>query len=208
MSLIIINYVPGAGGNHLKNLLCLSNKITNRADLNPEVYDVMQEAVGTVHSSSDRNMTEQRLTEISMDAQGRYVLCGHFGELARYRSLLLDIQKKIFVTITFDQTHEQQWLADRNQRLDQNIHPYWFYEEQPFLYQKEICVDYWRADSVLEIPITVFWQPDSETIIQQLNGFLDLDLDPIRAQSLHTKWWHMNFDFDFTKNIRNFYGIN
>lgn len=208
MSLIVINYVPGAGGNHLKNLLCLSDKIANYKDLNLAVYDIVQEAAGTVHSSPDRNVSEERLTAILSDTQGLYVMCGHFGELARYRSLLLSMQKTVFLTITFDQAHEQQWLKDRNQRLDQHVHPYWFYEEQPFLYQKEMCVDYWHADSVLEIPLVSFWDPDATNFVRTINDFLALDLCLDRVQPFHTKWWHMNFDFEFTKNVREFYGVD
>ena len=89
----IIAYPPSGGGNHLKNLLCLSGAFANSGDLNLEPYNTGNREV---HSTPGRNMNEYRMAD-ALFSTGDFILHGHFGELAPFRSEINNIEQKKFV---------------------------------------------------------------------------------------------------------------
>ena len=196
MSVIIIAYPPSGGGNHLKNMLCLDPGFANSKDLNTENYTSGEREV---HSTHGRNMQEFRLDEAESATQD-YILHGHFGELAPWRSRLNAIVDKKWILVNIDTQRDQYLLNIRQRRLGQMSHSYYLEEEQFYLYQPEFYQTYFtgQPENIYTIALNDFWNPDLEQskIIQQLNVFLNKNVNQDEAQNLH-RHWHSNNHIDY-----------
>lgn len=196
MTVVVIAYPPAGGGNHLKNMLCVDSSFANSADLNRTNYI---EGNREVHSTCGRNMQAYRMQEAET-AQGDYILHGHFGELAPWRSRINAIEDKKFIVLSIDTNRDQDLLDNRQHRLGQFGHEYYLREEQPYLYQSEFYQTYFtgRPENIYTIALSNFWNPDlaQSQIIQQLNTFLNKNVNQAEAQVLHTHW-HINNDINY-----------
>ena len=184
----VIAYPPSGGGNHLKNLLCLSNTFANSSDLNLEPY---KKGNREVHSTGGRNMNEYRMSE-AVISSGDFILHGHYGELALYRETINNIQNKRFVIVTIDTGHDRRLLNDRQIRLGQRSHEYYLHEEQYFLYQPTMYSTYFtgQESAIFSFPLTELWHPviNYTTTWDRLNSFLGINIDLAQAQQLHDQW--------------------
>jgi hypothetical protein len=192
MSAVVIAYCPSSGGNHLKNLLCLSNDFANHNELDSTIYDTAHQ--GTVHCVSGRNV-QPHLIQRMIDCPDQcWVIPAHFGEIAPYRSQINHVNKK-FIVISIDTKQERQWLQRRQSQLGQQCHDYWLDEEQPWLYRADMYYNYFGATSVLTIPLADLWSPtlNQGQVIQQINKFLHINIDLHPAQILQNKWITSNF---------------
>ena len=134
----LIVYAPGAGGNHLKNLLCLAD-FANSADLDTSIYDFKDSlhANGEVWMRGGRTLQEICFDSMDQDAQARWVLPAHCGELQQFRDRLAAIEIKRAVIITLTTQVDRRRLDGRQLRLGQAIHPYWLDEELVWIYQPD-----------------------------------------------------------------------
>ena len=184
----IIAYPPSGGGNHLKNLLCLSGAFANSNDLNLEPYETGNREV---HSTSGRNMNEYRMSA-ALASSGDFILHGHFGELAPYRKTINSIQNKRFVIVTIDAPQDRRLLQNRQSRLGQQSHEYYLHEEQYFLYQSAMYSTYFTGEesAIFSFPLTELWHPviNYTTAWDRLNSFLGINIDLAQAQQLHDQW--------------------
>ena len=196
MSVVIVAYPPSGGGNHLKNILCLDKSFANSADLNMYNYTSGNREV---HSTNGRNMQDYRLAEAET-AEQDYLLHGHFGELAPWRNRINALHNKKWVVISIDSKRDQDLINDRQHKLGQFSHEYYLREEQPYLYQPEFYQTYFtgQSENIYTIALNDFWHPDFEhsQIIQQLNVFLNKNIDQAQAQVLHNHW-HNNNDINY-----------
>jgi hypothetical protein len=196
MTVVVIAYPPSAGGNHLKNMLCLDTSFENSSDLDVTKYTSGEREV---HSTSGRNMQEDRMQQAETGT-GDYILHGHFGELAPWRSRINSIQNKKFVIISIDTQRDKFLLDQRQHRLGQWGHEYYLYEEQPFLYTSALYQTYFTSqpENIYTITLNDFWHPNLAhyKIIDQLNSFLNKNIDPNQAQDLH-RYWYSNNNIDF-----------
>lgn len=196
MTVVVIAYPPGGGGNHLKNILCLDSSFGNSSDLDTEVYTGGKREV---HSTTGRNMQEYRLDEAEASYQD-YILHGHFGELAPWRSRIDAIKNKKLIVLSIDSKRDQDLLDIRQHRLGQWGHEYYLREEQPYLYQAEFYQIYFttQLENIYTIALNEFWHPslDEHNIIRRLNSFLNKTIDGEQAQVLHHHW-HINNDINY-----------
>lgn len=196
MSVVIIAYPPGAGGNHLKNILLMDSSFENSYELNLDKYN---SGSGEVHSTPGRNIQEYKITQ-AKNAKRDYVLHGHFGELAPYRDQINSLPNKKFILISIDLHRDKTLLSIRQNRLGQHSHDYYLYEEQEYLYQSQFYQIYFTAKSenIYTIPLNEFWHPSlyHYGIISRLNSFLNKNIDVEEAQVLNNRW-HINNNIDF-----------
>jgi uncharacterized protein YcgI (DUF1989 family) len=196
MTVVVIAYPPSGGGNHLKNILCLDSSFANSSDLDKNNYFSGEREV---HSTPGRNMFQQRVEQASVATQD-YILHGHFGELAPWRNEINAIQDKKWLVINIDTARDRYLLNIRQSRLGQRAHEYYLNEEQPYLYQTEFYQSYFtgQAENIYTIALNDFWNPEFEQsqIIQQLNVFLNKNIDQAQAQNLH-RHWHINNDINY-----------
>lgn len=204
MSLTVIYYPPSAAGNHLKNLINLDPSMRDNARLDLDMYEQHKMIQGTAHAKAGRNVQKEELEVIIREPDHRWCICGHFGELAPKRDLLLQVPDRKFVIIGIESPTDRWLLEARQQRLGQQCHPYWLHEEQPYLYDYHMCKEYWRTRAVHKIGLEHFWNPDlgHHQIISQLNLFLGCAIPESIAQELHARWWQANF---IQPEIRKFY---
>jgi hypothetical protein len=195
MSVVIISYPPSAGGNHFKNILCLSNSFANHSELDSTVYNQVTEPPGTVHCVSGRNVQPILIERIINHPRQCWLLAGHIGELAPYRTELLSQPRK-FISVSIDTPRELRMLERRQQRLGQQNHPYWLEEEQPFFYQSLMYETYFATEKhdILTVPLANFWHPTFQEgqVINQLNDFLNIKIEHTPANIMHNKWCQQN----------------
>ena len=197
MTVVVIAYPPSGGGNHLKNILCLDKTFANSSELDISKYTSGNREV---HSTPGRNMQAYRVTEAETVKQD-YILHGHFGELAVFRDRINAIQDKKFILLTFNTERDRYLLNSRQHQLGQMSHEYYLNEEQPYLYKSEFYQSYFtgQAEHVYNIAIDDLWNPSLEQsrIIQQLNVFLNKNIDQAQAQFLHSHWRTNNNIIDY-----------
>lgn len=204
MNIDIIAYPPGAGGNHLKNIIELSGRYQDQwpwpwvreqtVGLRP--YDDPQGPPGEVHSLPGRNIHRVFIEHIDANPGGCHLLHGHFGELAPYAASIRSWANTRWLVVSMDDDQDRTLLRQRQNRLE--YHPYWEDEEQIFLYQPDMYLHYFGATpgSISLLPIRYIWEAD----INRPNGMLDIlqsafavDIDRAHAQILHAKWRGLNF---------------
>jgi hypothetical protein len=210
MSTVIVAYCPSAGGNHLKNILSLSSAFANQEEMDLTVYDRADQTSGTVHSVSGRNVQDVFVDRIIKQPDQCWLLSGHFGELAPVRQSLQTVDCK-FLIITIDQSIDRRLLERRQQRLGQQCHPYWLEEEQLYLYQPNMYQTYFGVDpaDIATISLYDLWHPTlcNHAVLTKINEFLNINIDAERAQNLQQKWWHSNFEFEFSGYEQSVYKV-
>jgi hypothetical protein len=196
MTVVVIAYPPSAGGNHLKNILCLDSSFANSNDLDQAKYT---NGDREVHSTPGRNIQDCKISAAET-ATADYIIHGHFGELATEQNRINAIADKKFIVVTINTDRDKYLLNTRQHRLGQMSHPYYLNEEQPYLYQLYFYQTYFtcRPENIYTISINDFWHPDltAHNIIPGLNTFLNKNVDQEQAQVLHNHW-HNNNQIDF-----------
>ena len=211
MSCTICYYIPGGGGNHLKNLLSVSGSFRNSDDFDHGVYSDQPQPTGTVHSVPGRNIHEGLVHQINQTCSDDWLLLGHFGELAAWRNVIRTWPDVKWIILTIDSETDRMLVRSRHQRLQQNTHPYWLDEEQPLMYHRDMCVDYFGAnpENILSIPLEDFWQPDIDSCRwpSACEQFLKINLPRTQVQTLHDIWWRYNFFFDWNTAVKEYYAV-
>lgn len=206
MSVTMISYAPGGGGNHLKNCLSFGNYFDNSGDLNIDVYNGSAEPPGTVHSIGGRNINQHLVEMYQQHPNGTWLGHGHFGELAQFRNELQDIRPLRFILLTLDNSIDRQLLQSRQSRLGQH-HPYWLHEEQLWLYQPAMYNTYFGCHDIFSLSLYDFWNPEFawSPAFANLKQWLGVDIDLRNVHDIHQRWFSMNFYFDFCSTVRDTY---
>jgi hypothetical protein len=202
MTVNVIAYAPGGGGNHLRNLVALDGRFEDQWPwdwvrekyLGNQVYSPRTQPQGTAHAIPGRNLHGVFVDHIRENPGRDYVIHGHFGELALHRDKLCDLDTR-FLLITLDDAESRRLLTQRQNRLAQRSHPYWIEEEQLYLYQPLMYQQYFNAKHTHTIPLSDFWHRDlaQHSIVQQISGFFQVTIDHEQAQQLHNIWCDLNF---------------
>lgn len=203
MTINIIAYPPGGGGNHLRNLCDLDGRFQEqwpwnwvreqRVGLAP--YDNPLGQPGEVHSLPGRNIHEVFVEEITAHPTADYLIQGHFGELAPHAAAIRAWPNTRWLLVTMDSEQDRCLLRQRQQRLQ--YHPYWLDEEQIFLYRAEMYTHFFsaRPDRVHGVSVEQLWQRDidSNGVLDAIAQAFDIAVDATAAQVLHHKWCDLNF---------------
>jgi hypothetical protein len=193
-------YPPGAGGNHLKNLLCLTRQYHNSDELDPTVYDLNDpenRPPGEVWCVGGRNLQDRWFDIWRQDPSAKLVLPAHFGELWQKRQKFCDVPNKRLVILGINSTESRRALESRHQRLGQTIHPYWLDEELPWLYQAHMYDTLFgiSAEHCVEIDLLEFWHQDMNDngTLAKIEQLLDVQIPRHASRLLHQKWVKHNF---------------
>jgi hypothetical protein len=203
MTINIIAYPPGGGGNHLRNLCDLDGRFQEqwpwawvreqRVGLAP--YDSPQGMPGEVHSLPGRNIHEVFVERVTAQPAADYILQGHFGELAPHAAAIRSWPDTRWLLVTMDSEQDRCLLRQRQHRLQ--YHPYWLDEEQIFLYRTEMYTHFFaaRPDRVHGVSVEQLWQRDvtASGVLEAVAQAFDIAVDATAAQVLHHKWCDLNF---------------
>jgi len=197
VSNVFVVYPPGAGGNHLKNLLCLSGAFINSNDLDPAIYDAEDRAPGEVWSVGGRNLQSVFFDRIWHNPGSRSILTAHFGELVAQQSQFDQVPDRKLIIITMAQAQSRQRLMVRQTRLGQNVHSYWLDEELVHCYRTAMYARFFgvSADCCFELELQELWSHDlwQNQVIDRLEQFLAIRVPDEPARGLHQKWMQKNF---------------
>jgi len=203
MSINIIAYPPGGGGNHLRNICDLDGRFQDQwpwdwvreQRVGLECYDRPRSQPGVVHSLPGRNLHAVFIDQIMARPDHDYLLQAHFGELAAHASALRTWSTTKWLVLTIDHEQDRSWLRQRQQRL--GYHPYWLDEEQIFLYRPEMYTRFFGAaeHNIHTVSVRQLWQRDirSSGILPVIEQAFDIQIRPDAAQTLHDKWCRLNF---------------
>lgn len=203
MSVNVIAYAPGGGGNHLRNLVALDGRFNDQWPwawikeqyLGHQVYSMLTQPQGTAHAMPGRNLHSVFIDHMLANPDRDYLIHGHFGELALYRDQLRCMADTRFLLISLDDADSRNLLTQRQIRLNQRSHPYWIEEEQLFLYQPYLYQRYFDTRLTHAIALRHLWNRDlkAHDILSQISDFFGVTIDPTRAQQLHNTWCDLNF---------------
>lgn len=202
MSNIFVIYPPGAGGNHLKNLLCLSKSFINHTELDTSVYDDQHRIPGEVWCVGGRNFQDIFFDRIQNNPGSSSILIGHFGELMQHREQFAQVPDIRLIVISIATAHARRQLDQRQLRLGQTIHPYWLDEELIWCYHLDMFQRYFGLprEHCLEVAMEDFWHPNmiSHGLLDHVCRFSQIEVDHQQAQVLHDKWHAANFGQSMT----------
>jgi hypothetical protein len=189
----LVVYLPGSGGNHLKNLLCLSSNYANAADLDPAVYEHPdpKRPPGEVWCVGGRNLQDIFFERMTGHDDQNWVLAAHVGEMFQYQQQLAAIPNKKIVVISLEHEPSRRQLDSRQTRLEQCIHPYWLDEELIWIYQPETLKKLFNQtnDQYYQLSIRDFWAADfAQQGFAKLTAWLNVDLDFNTADRYHKLW--------------------
>jgi len=196
--LTLVVYLPGTGGNHLKNLLCLSSNYANAADLDPAVYEhpVPERPPGEVWCVGGRNLQDIFFERMTGHYDQNWVLAAHVGEMFQYQQQLAAIPNKKIVVVSLEHEPSRRQLDSRQTRLGQCIHPYWLDEELVYIYQANTLLQLFdtSGDQYFTLPIQDFWHKNFATspTFAQLESFLNIKTDSDLADRYHQLWHAAN----------------
>ena len=189
MSQVIISFPPGAGGNHLKNLLSLDK---NNID---KIYSESR----TVHSQPGSNFKIAQAYDEAGNIK-ECVLHGHFGEVMSHRDEIKTWPNPKFILISPDTYADRQLLHARWKKLGpayQNFKLGNYYDgEQVFLYEPFIFRDCFAThmDNIMNISISEWFIEDISAVLDKISKFLQIDLNINECQRLHKLWCNKNLD--------------
>lgn len=202
MSVNIIAYPPGGGGNHVRNLCDLDGRFHDqwpwswvqeqRVGLQP--YDSPVGVPGEVHSLPGRNLHEVFVDHVSCHPDRDYLLHAHFGELAPHADRIAQWPHVKWLIMNMDHDQDRRLLRARQHRLQ--YHPYWQDEEQIFLYQPRMYTQYFAADvnSICMMPLRWLWHRHCEAsgVLEAIQQAFGITVPTVPAHRLHIKWCDLN----------------
>jgi len=190
LSQVLISFPPGAGGNHLKNLLVL-----DKIDID-KLYSSR-----TVHNQPGNNFKIDQ----AYDSNGQFKNCivlGHFGEVMSYREKIKTWPNRKFILISPETLADRELLYSRWNKLGP---PYQAFElnsyydgEQVFLYEASMFRDCFATDmsSIMNISISEWFTLDISPVLDRVSKFLNTELDIKKCLALHKIWCDNNLDIE------------
>jgi hypothetical protein len=187
---LFVIFAPGGGGNHLANMLSLSEPFTSR--ITQDSYDNLD---GNAHTPTIQNMKLSCVRDnIDILKNQSNVFCGHWLEYQQLRnSELIDYfpNREFFVITVPNPASTNTRALRRLLNYDKTLSVSWILYELSLLYRVEhlrfLCNEptaIWRwvwPDHLFDDSITA--------LVENLKSQgLDLNLDIDQLQPLHTKW--------------------
>lgn len=187
MSAIIVSFPPGAGGNHLRNI------ISHRDNLDTllSVYDTKNI---TAHLSPGNNIKKDDIDIVLLDQLSTHVLHGHFGEIMSFHNEIQKLKDKKFIILSPDSSIDRAMLNLRRQRLGKEYNSIkdndYFNGEQVFLYEPLMYQYYFQLqlENIMNISISEWFASDITLVVERINRFCNFKIDTIKASTLHNIW--------------------
>lgn len=191
MSTILIIFPPGAGGNHLRNVVisCLKQ--------NSNIASVYSKKTATKHARVGHNLQLEDIEYAMAHDEQVNVLHGHFGEIMSYQTQIRSIADKKFVILCPDTAQDRKLLNNRRRKLHQQdifSEEGYFDQEQVFLYEPFMYHWYFQVsmDNIMNIPISEWFVRDIDRVLDRLSWLLKINVDKTSIGHLHHSWLEEN----------------
>lgn len=187
MATIIIAFPPFAGGNHLKNLLTVTDK-------NIDSYIPLYNGSNTVHSHAGPGPVHSRVGHnLNKEDLSTDLMIGHFGEIMSYQNEIRKLTNKKFIIISPDTYEDRKILSERFVDPELKLDSYYDHE-QVFLYEPFMFYYYFgtKMKNIMNISVTELFNNNINPVIDRINYFISKDLARDQVNQLHTMWKGMN----------------
>ena len=190
MSTLFVVFPPGAGGNHLKNIVvsCYSG-----TDHFGKIYGTH---LAIAHARVGCNLHHNQL-ENALAYQDRvHVVHGHFGEIMSFQNQIRDIPDKKFIILSPDTPEDSAMLNKRRLAVGQTqlVDGDYFDGEQVFLYEPFMYHWYFQTpmNNIMNISISDWFTTDIDPVLDKLSYFLGCTVDKEKINSIHKDWIKAN----------------
>jgi len=182
---LFIIFAPGLGGNHLANLIALSNRFNRKCNLSS-----YKPGIENAHFSNLANLQEEKLlTNLSELQNQSNVFCGHLAEYLWIQQKKIDkffINRK-FLIISFPEKFSAAY--DRLLKCcPYMIRDYWFYEQRS-LYSIQYLEKLFDEHDFFTINAQDIFTENVDQIVKFIESELHAQIDINLTQKLHTIWY-------------------
>jgi hypothetical protein len=193
MSTTILVFPSAAGGNHLKNLVALHKNYAN-IDPNVDYKNIYMSKSIPVHANQGNGLTHHAVEQALANPDKDYFMWGHFVATLTLEDRIKLLKDLKFILLAPVDNRGQELL---NKRFEQVYHRPFLYADyanisakqilvyKPFMYHGLFQVEY---SNILTIPIEQWFSIDITNVIQQINSFLNIEIDFTVANNLHSQW--------------------
>ena len=191
MSVIFVVFPPGAGGNHLRNM------IVSCLETSQKIASLYSNTMSTKHAKVGSNLQPNDIQLALENSQQNYVLHGHFGEIMSYQNQIRSIVDKKFVILCPDTARDRQLLNDRQKKLHlkrEVANDDYFEQEQVFLYEPFMYHWYFQIpmEDIMNIPITEWFVRDIDDVLARISWLLKININKIDITKMHYRWLEDN----------------
>ncbi|MDC0862843.1 hypothetical protein OAP74_00030 [bacterium] len=190
---VFIIFSPGAGGNHLANIISTGDTFVSRAtvqDYNQHPTPKTQSrAYANAHYSKIDNMDPSIVETLP---ETRNVLCGHFYSYNRLEFMKLTdkfLNKVIVVIETPVSGLAYKRYMYHNSKIRQHL-----YNEQRLIYTTHFIKKYFNERTV-SIPAEAIFEHNLDGLYSIIKTKLGLDIDKSMCNQMHKRWhWPVNVE--------------
>lgn len=174
-------FPPGAGGNHLANIISVGNRFSLRFDINN-----YHNLTGNAHVSNIKNLQIDQDTIDQLQSTSN-VLCSHLAEYLWVQDFVNQLPNRKYLVLEFGSA-----LSDTVRKRITKMYPAYqqeyFLQEISTLYSQQ-CVQRLTGETdFFRLDVNVLFQEDVSDLLNSLEQDLHLNLDKSVIQELHDKW--------------------
>jgi len=184
MNSVIVIFPPGAGGNHLRNML-------DTSIAREELTEIYKNNRPLAHAKIGSNFKVDNLIN-------KKIAHGHFGEILSHQDLLRSMSDTVkLIILSVNTADDRKMLKGRRSRLNHNVSYQvgdYFDGEQVFLYESFMYHYYFNIpmSNIMNISISDWFKADISQELDRISEFLQIDLDRKFCAYLHNMWCEKN----------------
>jgi hypothetical protein len=190
MSTVIVVFPPGAGGNHLRNI------VVSCYDGTDQFKKIYRNQTTIAHARVGCNLHHYHLENAVAHQDQVHVVHGHFGEIMSFQNQIRGIPDKKFIILSPDTPADSAMLNLRRLAVGQTqlVDGDYFDGEQVFLYEPFMYHWYFQTpmDNIMNISISDWFTQDIDPALDKLSYFLGCNIDKEKINSVHKGWIEAN----------------
>jgi hypothetical protein len=184
---LFVIFPPGAGGNHLANIISTSPRFVTK-----NLNSYTDNTVKHVHSKPGNNLFFSD-DELRLIAKSSSVQCGHFAEYMWCRSQIEQfLFNRKYLLLEFNQEHRNTFFLQRISSLYPAYNQSYFLEEMSTWYSLEYFSKITNEQDLTKIDADLLFSDRSLKIVDYLNSQLGLELDYLLVDNIHQLWLEKN----------------
>ena len=184
---LFVIFPPGAGGNHLANIIALSDRFNRPID-----YTRYDNINGPAHFSKIQNL-EITSEEIRSMATQNNVLCSHLAQYLWQEDCIKEhLPNRKYIIIDLYRAD-----ATVRERMNKMFFPYqdnYMWEESSTLYSSKYFGLLTGETDYFYVNVGMIATPDIMPLLTYLKTDLGLTIDQLSATTIHQKWYNSNFN--------------
>lgn len=181
---VIVIFPPGAGGNHLRNML-------DASIARETLTEIYKNHRPMAHAKIGNNFKVDNLIN-------KKIAHGHFAEIMSQQVLLRSMSDTVkLIILSINTADDRNQLKARRSRLNHNVSYQvgdYFDGEQVFLYESFMYHYYFNIpmSNIMNISISDWFKADITQELERISEFLQIDLDKKFCLDLHAMWYEKN----------------